>query len=411
MSLLRHLLQFVFCLILLPALLGCPKTPITPPPPVDEPPSFKPLEGSDAESLAAHLSTRHQGLGSWAALRPSLEDSLGYILKRPQNAVAVNRPGLTLTWAQLGDSVAELIGLLPQIDRDPRLMAERFQWLKVAPGTLLTGYYEPWLEASLTPTDKFQYPLYGVPEDLMTAPLGEFHYRWKGQALTYRMGEEGIEPYFDREAIDGKGALSGRGLEIAWAKDPVDVFFLQIQGSGRLVLPDGSVKHILYGGKNGHKYVSLGKLLINRGHVPREEMSMQRIRTFLNANPETAQQLMFENPSYVFFRLSDEGPYGSISSILTPRVSVAVDRTMIPLGSVLALKTALMDYDKGEADPFMSLVLAQDTGGAIKGTRMDLFCGSGNEAELLAGHLQEDSEVFMLVSKRVMPEQAALLEN
>ncbi len=133
------------------------------------------------------------------------------------------------------------------------------------------------------------------------------------------------------------------------------------------MLPDGSVKHILYGGKNGHKYVSIGRLLIERGHVPREKMSMQRIRAFLNANPETAQQLMFENPSYVFFRLSDDGPYGSINSILVPRVSAAVDRTMVPLGSVLALKTLLMDYENGESDPFMSLVLAQDTGEPSRG--------------------------------------------
>ncbi len=389
-----------FLVVVLFACYGCsPKSSL---PPVDNTPSYQPVDSREAEGLAAHLSTRLQGLQSWTAMRPALEDSLGYILKRPQNAVCVNRPGLVLTWAQLGDSVAELLAMLPQLDHDPRLVAKRFQWLKVAPGTLLTGYYEPWLEASMTPDEQFKYPLYGVPDDLKMTSLNKFHYRWKGQSLVYRMGENGIEPYYDREDIDGKGALAGKGNEIAWAKDPVDVFFLQIQGSGRLELPDGSVKHILYGGKNGHKYVSLGKLLIQRGHIPREEMSMQRIRTFLNANPDTARNLMFENPSYVFFRLSDDGPYGSISSILTPRVSVAVDRSMIPLGSVVALKTALMDYEKGEADSFMSLVLAQDTGGAIKGTRMDLFCGSGEEAEALAGHLQEESEVFMLVSKRVM---------
>lgn len=369
---------------------------------VDDTPTYLPLTERDAEALAVHLSTRLQGLDSWTALKPGLEDSLGYILRRPQDAVCVNRPGLTLTWGQLADSVADLIALLPDLDRDPRLVAERFQWLKVAPRTLLTGYYEPWLEASLTPGGRYLYPLYGVPEDLKTVDLGTFHYRWKGESLVYQMGEDGIEPYHDREAIDGAGALSGKGHEVAWAKDPVDIFFLQIQGSGRLNLPDGSAKHILYAGKNGHKYVSLGRLLIDRGHVPKEEMSMQRIREFMNANPYTAQKLMFENPSYVFFNLSDEGPFGSINSILTPRVSVAVDRTMIPLGSVLALKTALMDYEKGEAESFMSLVLAQDTGGAIKGTRMDLFCGSGEEAENLAGHLQEESEVFMLVSKRVM---------
>ena len=370
--------------------------------PVEERPAFVPLAAGGAETLAAHLSPRMQGMASWSGLRPVLEENLTYIRNRPQDAVCVNQPGLVLTWAMLGDSVEELLSLLDDLDRDPRLVAERFQWLRLAPGTLLTGYYEPWLKASLTPDETYRYPLYGVPDDLRTVDLGMFHPRWEGQTLTYRLGEDGVEPYFDREAIDGQGALAGRGLEIAWAADPVDVFFLQIQGSGRLDLPDGTFRHILYGGKNGRQYRSLGKLLIEGGHIPREEMSMQRIRAFLNDNPDIADDLLNENPSYVFFRLAGDGPYGSMGNILTPRVSVAVDRSMIPLGSVLVLRTALADYGTGESRPFCSLVAAQDTGGAIRGTRMDLFCGTGLEAEQLAGHLQEDSEVFMLVSRTVL---------
>lgn len=386
---------------------GCASKQQLPVPPKSEAPHYELLSDSKTEELASGLSLKPQGLTSWTELRPGLEESLKYILRRNQNAVAVKRPGLTLTWKELGDSVAELIAILPKLDNNPEYLAERFDWLKVSPRTLLTGYYEPWLEAAHERGGRYQYPLYGVPDDLKMIRLDQFHPRWKGQSLVYREGKDGIEPYYDREAIDGERALVGKGKEIAWAKDPVDIFFLQIQGSGRLVYPDGSVKHILYGGKNGHQYVSLGKLLINRGHIPREEMSMQRIKQFMDKNPYTAQQLMFENPSYVFFRLSDEGPYGSISSILTPRVSVAVDRTMIPLGSVLALKTGLLDYENGGVEPFFSLVLAQDTGGAIKGTRMDLFCGSGEEAEFLAGHLQEDSEVFFLVSKRILTTKTA----
>lgn len=402
MTLFRRFLFLTLVTLILFAIGGC-GTKTSPKPDIkNEKPHFYSLSEVKAEGLSAHLSTKLQGLQSWTELRPGLEDSLKYILRRPQDAVCVNRPGLTLTWKELGDSVAELMAMLPEFDRDPRLVAERFQWLKVAPRTLLTGYYEPWLEASLERQGGYHYPLYGKPDDLEMMSLSKFHPRWKGQTLVYRMEDGKAVPYFDREAIDSEDALKGQGHEIAWAKDPVDVFFLQIQGSGRLVLPDGSVKHILYGGKNGRQYVSLGKLLINRGHVPKEEMSMQRIRQFLAANPYTAQELMNENPSYVFFKLSDEGPFGSIGSILTPRVSVAVDRTMIPLGSVVALKTALENYDTGETQQFMSLVLAQDTGGAIKGTRMDLFCGSGEEAEYLAGHLQAESEVFMLVSKRIM---------
>ncbi|MGE4421207.1 MAG: murein transglycosylase A [Pseudodesulfovibrio sp.] len=412
MTLRNSLFGSVLLFLLLAA--GCaPKAPAptpgpapAPAPPAPEVPTYVPVGVDTAEELARSLSLKPQNLCSWADLRPGIEASLNYIRTRPQNAVCVNQPGLRLTWGQLKDSVSELASTLVLLDHDPSLLARRFTWLKLEPGTLLTGYYEPWLKASLTPDATYKYPLYGVPGDLKVVDLGDFHPRWAGQKLVYRVEGDKVEPYFDRAAIDGLGALEGAGDEVAWAADPVDVFFLQVQGSGRLDLPDGTYKHILYGGKNGRQYVSIGKVLIDEGYIPKEEMSMQRIRQFLNAHPDVAEDILFRNPSYVFFRLADEGPFGSINSILTPRVSVAVDRSMIPLGSVVALKTALMDYDSGKADPFFSLVLAQDTGGAIQGTRMDLFCGAGEEAETLAGHLQEGAEVYMLLSKRVLASPA-----
>ncbi|WP_319585131.1 MltA domain-containing protein [uncultured Pseudodesulfovibrio sp.] len=404
---------FCFAILILLFAAGCgprasvpstaPKVPAEPTAPqVPEVPTFVPVGEGAARGLAKSLSVKPQNLCSWTDLRPGIEASLHYIRSRSQSSVCVDQPGLRLTWGQLRDSVSELASLLVSLDHDPSLLAERFAWYKLEPGTLLTGYYEPWLKASLSPDETFKYPLYGVPDDLQIVDLGSFHPRWAGQKLVYRVEDGQVEPYFDRAAIDGLGALEGTGDEIAWAADPVDVFFLQIQGSGRLDLPDGSFKHILYGGRNGRQYVSIGKVLIEKGYIPKEEMSMQRIRQFLNENPDVAEDILFKNPSYVFFRLADEGPFGSINAILTPRVSVAVDRSMIPLGSVVALKTALMDYDTGKADPFFSLVLAQDTGGAIQGTRMDLFCGAGEEAETLAGHLQEGAEVYMLLSKRVI---------
>lgn len=396
----RNLLCVLVLSILL-SIAGCVTEPPAPQP-VSTTPAYAPVDAQAARGLASALSPKAQGLRSWADLRPGIEDNLRYIRSRPQDAVCVRQPGLLLTWSQLYDSVSELDGLLDRLDADPSLLAERFAWFRLEPGTLLTGYYEPWLKASLTPDATYKYPLYGVPGDLKVADLGSFHPRWAGQRLVYRVEGGTIKPYYGRADIDGQGALAGKGDEIAWAADPVDVFFLQIQGSGRLDLPDGSCKHILYGGKNGRQYVSIGRILIEKGYVPKEEMSMQRIREFLNAHPDVAEDILFSNPSYVFFQLADEGPFGSIGSILTPRVSVAVDRRMIPLGSVVALRTALMDYASGEADPFFSLVLAQDTGGAIKNTRMDLFCGTGPEAETLAGHLQEGAEVFMLLSRRVI---------
>ena len=404
----RFFVPFVLILLLL-VFTGCGPEPTPPQMPVYEKPTFVPLTDRAAGELAAQLTTRQQGIGSWSALRTGIEDSLRYIRTRPRDAVCVNQPGLTLTWGQLDDSVTELTSMLDSLDRDPELLAERFRWLKLEPGTLLTGYYEPNLKASLTPDETHKYPLYGVPGDLKVADLGQFHPRWAGEKLIYRINGDSIAPYHDRTAIDGNKVLEGQGAEIAWAADPVDVFFLQIQGSGRLELPDGSSRHILYSGKNGHQYVSVGKLLIDGGHIPKAEMSMQRIRAFLAEHPDVARSILFANPSYVFFRLADKGPYGSIGSILTPKVSVAVDRNMIPLGSVVVLGTALEDYVTGQSDPFLSLMLAQDTGGAIQGTRMDLFCGSGDAAETLAGHLQAESRVYMLVSKRVLgPEPSAM---
>jgi len=419
----RIFLLLIICLA--PTLLaGCPKSPPPPdqtsgqtsdessksrPTVEDSPPFYRILRQGDARRISHDLSPNSQGFRSWTEYRPALEDNLGYILKKKSNAVCVRRPGLTLTWGQLGDSVAELMAILPRLDEKPSLLAERFRWLRVSPETLLTGYYEPWLDASLTPDDTYRYPLYGMPDDLEVVDLGKFHRRWKGQRLVYRMGSDGIEPYPDRRDIDAHDAIGGKGYEIAWAKDPVDVFFLQIQGSGRLVLPDGSSRHILYNGRNGRRYVSLGRVLIKRGLVPKDEMSMQRIRQFLNANPEEARQLMFENPSYVFFRLSDRGPFGAMNLLLEPWVSVAVDPSMIPLGGACVLSTKLDDVKTGKPRPFRSLVLAQDTGGAIQGTRMDLFCGSSPEAEHLAGHLQAPSEVFLLVSRQTMASAQAAL--
>ncbi|HKI81067.1 MAG TPA: MltA domain-containing protein, partial [Pseudodesulfovibrio sp.] len=203
-------------------------------------PTFVPVGDGAAQSLAESLSFKPQNLCSWTDMRPGIEASLHYIRSRPQNAVCVDQPGLRLTWGQLKDSVAELASLLIVLDHDPSQLAERFAWYKLEPGTLLTGYYEPWLKASLTPDATYKYPLYGVPDDLKVVDLGSFHPRWAGQKLVYRVEGDLVEPYFDRAAIDGLGALEGAGEEIAWATDPVDVFFLQIQGSGRLDLPDGS---------------------------------------------------------------------------------------------------------------------------------------------------------------------------
>jgi len=324
--------------------------------------------------------------------------SLAYVRTRPQTVRPFADTGPDCTWADLAATLERLLAVLPRLEAEPELLDREFSWREVRPKSLMTGYYEPELEASLEPDPAYPIPLYGVPGDLRTSDLGRFHPRWKGQVLTYRVEGGEIRPYFSRAEIDGSGALNSTETPIAWTRDPVDVFFLQVQGSGRLRLPDGSMRHVLYAGKNGQEYVSVGKVLIERGFVPREEMSMQRIREYLREHPDQVRELLDTNPSYVFFRLADDGPLGAMGRTLTPLVSVATDSAFLPLGSILAVDTDFPEAGGGER-PAAFLGLAQDRGGAIKGTRLDLFCGAGERAEFLAGHLQARSRVFLLLKK------------
>ena len=332
------------------------------------------------------------------ALTRAIGHSLAYVRTRPaaENPFGVDGP--ECTWGQLSSSLEHLQTRIPALVEDPDLLAREFRWIEVRPDPLMTGYYEPEMEGSLEPDPRFPVPLYGLPADLHSVDLGRFHPRWKGQRLTYRLDEKGIAPYYSREQIDVQGVLALTERPLAWTRDPVDVFFLQIQGSGRLRLPDGSVRHILYAGKNGHEYVSLGKVMIERGLIPADEMSMQRIRAYLREHPYEAQELLNTNPSYVFFRLAQDGPLGAMGRTLTPMVSMATDSAFLPLGSILAVDTVLPDTGGSDARTSF-LGLAQDRGGAIKGSRLDLFCGAGPRAEFLAGHLQASSRVYFLLKK------------
>ena len=349
--------------------------------------------GQELSARVAASATREE-----EALLVAIDQSLSYVRTRPADQRAFGPEGPQATWGELASSLEHLRGVVPRLAADPGLLAREFTWLQVQPDPLMTGYYEPEMEGSLEPAPGFPVPLYGLPAGLRTADLGAFHPRWQGQSLTYRLDGQGIAPFFTREEIDVHGALAAE-TPIAWTCDPVDVFFLQIQGSGRLRLPDGSVRHVLYAGKNGHEYVSLGKVMIQRGLIPAEKMSMQRIRAYLREHPDATQELLNTNPSYVFFRLAQDGPQGAMGRTLTPMVSMATDSAFLPLGGILAVEAELPDADRGSR-PAAFLGLAQDRGGAIKGSRLDLFCGAGETAEFLAGHLQATSRVFLLLKKK-----------
>ena len=386
--LLLPLLRLLLAALLAAGVFGCAVKPFAPAPMTTA------LRDVEAMRPAA------QGLDSWEGLRPGLERSLAYVSVKPQDAPAVEGDELTVTWGQLRATIEELLALLPRLDAEPGLLAERFTWLRVAPEPLMTGYYAPCLDASPVRTDEFKYPLYAVPDDLKVLNLGKFHHRWKGERLVYRMENGEPVPYFDREAIDYQGALADGGRAVAWLRDITDQFFLHIQGSGLLRFPDGSRHHVLYAGKNGRKYVSLGRVLAGRGLLPLEGMSMKAIRDFLAAHPEMRQELLSTNPSYVFFRLGDDGPYGAMGKLLTPQVSVATDPKVLPLGSVLAFDVDLPPKAPGaQGIRVAGIGLAQDKGGAIKGTRLDYYCGSGPGVEYFAGHIKARATVHLLLSR------------
>lgn len=385
----------LLALILLFSLFGCAKPPA--------PPLTFVSDDNAARQTAQRMRPAGQDMQSWMDMEEGVRRSLAYVSVKPQGATAVRVEDFSLTWGELRRSLEELLEVLPRLDAEPDLLAEHFRWYRLSQGALMTGYYAPYIEASPVRTPEYRYPLYGVPEDLRTLDLGDFHHRWKGQRLVYRMENGKPVPYYDRQEIDFEGALRGRGEEVAWAKNIVDVFFLQIQGSGLLHYPDGTTHHILYAGKNGRKYVSLGKILIQRGMLTREGVSMKSIRDYLAEHPEEIPDLLATNPSYVFFRVGTDGPYGAMGKLLTPKVSVATDPKFLPLGSVLAFEADFPPEAPGEeGERIAGLGLAQDTGGAIKGARLDWYCGSGPDVEYFAGHIKAPASVYMLVSKEVL---------
>ncbi len=385
----------VLVLLLLLAPAGCTY--------LEREPGYYEASSREVSRFVRDMDSSSQGLAGWSDLSGAVLKSIEYVAVKKPGDPALDRQDLSLTWGDLHRTLIELYALLPRLDRDPDLLQEHFVWLELTPDPLLTGYFEPFVEASLEPHPDYPYPVYGPPEDLLQADLGQFHPRWKGETLVYTVKNGKIRPYFQRNDIDFKGALQGRGLEIAWAKNLHDLFFLQIQGSGKLVLPDGSVKSILYSGKNGHQYVSLGRIMLQRGLLSPDDVSMQSIRRTLEQHPELVPELLSTNPSYVFFRLEDEGPFGSMNKLLTPFVSVASDRKLLPLGAVTAMATELPIREGEPPRPLQGIFLPQDTGGAIQGHRLDLFCGLGEDAEFVAGHLKADSKIYLLLHKSVVP--------
>lgn len=260
---------------------------------------------------------------------------------------------------------------------------------------LITGYYEPVYSGSLTRTTKTPVPVYGVPTDMVSVQLDDLYPELKGKRLRGRVEGRVLRPYDDAAKISAKGV---NAPVLAWLSNPMDLQFLQIQGSGRIRLDDGRRLRIAYADQNGHPYRPIGRWLVAQGELKKEDVTMDAIRAWADAHPQRVTELLASNPSYVFFTKGpdgDEGPRGSLNVPLTAGYSVAVDRTVVPLGSLLWLSTTRPD-----GSPVVRPVAAQDTGGAIAGeVRADLYWGTGDAAGKLAGDMKQKGNLWLLWPK------------
>lgn len=266
---------------------------------------------------------------------------------------------------------------------------------------LFTGYYEASARGARTPSAQYKVPVYRRPDDLVSVDLGRFDQDFRGRTIAGAVNNGRLVPYADRRTIN-RGLLAGRSLEILWLDDPVDAFFLEIQGSGRVLLDDGSVLRVGFAAKNGRPYTAIGRVLVDMGVMPIEQVSMQSIRAWLAANPGKARAVMEHNRSFVFFRvLEGDGPIGAEGVALTPERSLAVDRRFLALGLPVFVAAAPQAGTAAEGlAPVQRLMVAQDTGGAIRGAvRGDIFLGWGDDAAAHAGRMRLRGRAWILLPR------------
>ena len=301
------------------------------------------------------------------------------------------------------------LGTEPGDEAARRFFESAFTAYRVVPSTgrrgFVTAYFEPEIEGALAPSDRFHVPLHAPPADLVTFRNGEPRPPGAPEGLeAAQRTSAGLVPYPTRGEIES-GLLDGRGLEIVWLASAVEAFIVHVQGSARVRLAEGGVLRLSFAAKNGHPYTSIGRLLIERGEIPREEMSLERLTAWLEAHPQEATRVMRSNRSYVFFRVNQDldpalGPVGAQEVQLTPGRSAAIDKAIHVYGLPVWVDARLPERAGGPEVPFRRLMIAQDTGSAIVGpARLDLFFGMGAEAGRHAGEIKHDAEVFMLLPR------------
>jgi membrane-bound lytic murein transglycosylase A len=345
------------------------------------------------------------------SLRTALRRSVSYLEKLPPDRIVGEQPR-RFTAREVLDSLRVFEKSLDNWDCRECWLRDFNTRFELIPSSgdaeletvLFTGYYQPVIEGSLAPTSEYAYPIYGMPADLIVAEQVTLIPSVTSEKIIGRLQGENLVPYYSRREIDELGSLRGQGYEIAWVKNPIDLFFLHIQGSGILQLEDGRRLLIGYAGANGRPYRSIGRLLIDRGKIPPEEMSMQRLRQYLLDYPEEQNEIFSYNESYVFFRFLEEGPLGNLEVPLTPGRSLATDWRLFPKGALAFIITQMPVVDAAGQlvgwQSFERFVLNQDTGGAIRGPqRADLYFGTGFEAEAGAGYMNRPGKLYFLSLK------------
>ena len=339
---------------------------------------------------------------SAAALQQAVARSIEYLGKVPPDH----------SFAALDHHVAanELLGMLttlaeiaPNAGDWSEAVCERSRvYLAALPeGLLITGYYEPEVAASRNRTERFRYALYRTPDDLVDVDLGQFCAECGQRVAKGRVQNGKLVPYYSRAEIDA-GALAGRGYEIAWLDDPVEAFFLHVQGSALLRFQDGVHMEISYSSSNGLPYTSLGSVLIAQGKVTRDMISLQVLKDYLRAHPDEQRQLMAVNQRYIFFRAVAAGPVGSLGVPLTAGRSLAADPKQYPPGALLFIRIASRDQPSAVSDQaaVSRFALNQDAGVAVNGPgHVDVFWGTGATAEAIASDMHNPGELYLVLPK------------
>ncbi|PIS37732.1 MAG: hypothetical protein COT35_04450 [Nitrospirae bacterium CG08_land_8_20_14_0_20_52_24] len=344
--------------------------------------------------------------GHLESIKSAVQNSLEAVSRlKPQDQVMIGNRSCTAR--DLQEALSSFLQILSDAKDASELngrIRQAFDLYEVPGPILFTGYYSPLLQGSLKPTERFRYPLYRRPDDLIT--------KNSPSCLGFIPFSSAKQGHFTRKEIDTQGTLSGRGLELLYLDDPVERFFLHVQGSGIIRLPDGSTVRVRYDGSNGRSYTSLGKVLINQGRLETHEVTLPTIKKYLRLHPGEQEEIMNRNERYIFFKTTEAGPQGAGDMVLTPYRSLATDPAVIPTGSLCYYSARFPLFNQlGEINGWQErggFAVSQDTGGAIRGhQRVDIFLGEGDSAAATAGHLKSGGKLYILLRKDQDPDPGA----